>query len=290
MAERRASNKYYPIEWDPSKGSINTFVGQHPLRARAAKLDQGIMVIRFELPWSTFCTKCDRLLAKGVRFNADKKKVGNYFTTAIWSFKMNCPSCSNPLEVQTDPQNRDYVCVTGLKKRTVEYNATEENQLEKIAQGPDAPVADPFQKLENKQEDLEFAKDKFPHLTELQELSNRNFKNDYQNARMLRNNLKSQQKEINSLRNEAKSKSLAIDLLPLNAEDRKNTIKLNSSSSSIIKKANQTQKAERFKIRTSSIFNTPNSSGISKNQNAPSRHSLKQSSVAIGLVNNIQKK
>jgi len=221
MAERRASNKYYPIEWDPSKGSINTFVGQHPLRARAAKLDQGIMVIRFELPWSTFCTKCDRLLAKGVRFNADKKKVGNYFTTAIWSFKMNCPSCSNPLEVQTDPQNRDYVCVAGLKQRTVEYEATEENQLEKIAQGPDAPVADPFQKLENKQEDLEFAKDKFPHLMELQELSSRNYKNDYQNARMLRNNLKKQQKEISSLRNEAKSKSLAINLLTESEEDRK---------------------------------------------------------------------
>lgn len=104
MAERRATNKYYPIEWDPSKGSINTFVGQHPLRQRAAKIDQGIMVVRFELPWSTFCLKCDRLLAKGVRFNAEKKKCGNYFSTIIWSFKMNCPSCSNPLEVQTDPQ------------------------------------------------------------------------------------------------------------------------------------------------------------------------------------------
>jgi coiled-coil domain-containing protein 130 len=284
MAERRATNKYYPIEWDPSKGSINTFVGQHPLRQRAAKIDQGIMVVRFELPWSTFCIKCERLLAKGVRFNAEKKKCGNYFSTTIWSFKMTCPSCSNPLEVQTDPQNRDYVCVTGLKQRTVEYEASEDNQLEKIAQGPDAPVHDPFQKLENKQEDEEFAKVQFPHLTELHDLSDKNFKNDYQNARMLRNNFKKQQKEIQSLRNEARSKSLAIDLLPESIEDRKNAQAF--SAAKMNNKASQHQKAERFKIRSSSIFSTPMTPKSSIKKPLPSR--VSQSSSAIGFVKSIR--
>ena len=46
QAERKQVNKYYPPDWDPRKGSANKRVGQHPLRDRAKKLSQGILVIR----------------------------------------------------------------------------------------------------------------------------------------------------------------------------------------------------------------------------------------------------
>ena len=46
LAAARADNFYFPPEWDPKKGSMNKQQGQHPLRERAKKIDQGILVIR----------------------------------------------------------------------------------------------------------------------------------------------------------------------------------------------------------------------------------------------------
>ncbi|PKI55951.1 hypothetical protein CRG98_023683, partial [Punica granatum] len=45
LAAARADNFYYPPEWTPEQGSLNKFHGQHALRERARKLDQGILII-----------------------------------------------------------------------------------------------------------------------------------------------------------------------------------------------------------------------------------------------------
>lgn len=47
LAAARADNFYYPPEWEPKKGGLNKFNGQHALRERAKKIDQGILVIRY---------------------------------------------------------------------------------------------------------------------------------------------------------------------------------------------------------------------------------------------------
>lgn len=41
-----------------------------------------------------------------MRYNAEKKKLGNYYSTPIWSFRFKCHLCNGRIEIQTDPQVR----------------------------------------------------------------------------------------------------------------------------------------------------------------------------------------
>lgn len=169
MAERRAANKYYPPDWDPSKGSINTFVGQHPLRARAKKLDQGILVIRFELPFNAWCLSCDNHIGMGVRYNAEKKRIGNYLSSPIFSFSMKCHLCSGKIEIHTDPQNAEYKIIEGLRKREESFSAKDAGTIEfEDPKERERMEQDPFYKLEHGVVDQKKAQEIVPRLTQLQ--------------------------------------------------------------------------------------------------------------------------
>ena len=54
----------------------------------------GKQTVRFEMPFSIICAHCSGHIAQGVRFNAEKAKVGNYFSTPIFSFRMKHSVCS----------------------------------------------------------------------------------------------------------------------------------------------------------------------------------------------------
>jgi coiled-coil domain-containing protein 130 len=125
MAERRATNKYYPPDYNPSKhGSINSYHNSHPLRERAKKLkSHGILVVRFELPFAILCNTCNGNMARGVRFNADKEPVGNYFSTKIFQFSMRCIHCGKPFFIRTDPKASEYTCYSGCTRRNDATNA-----------------------------------------------------------------------------------------------------------------------------------------------------------------------
>merc|ERR1711991_874691 len=97
--------------------------GNHPLGKRGKKSSQGIIVVRFELPWPIWCSSCESHIAKGKRFNAEKKQNGNYYSTKIWEFSMKCHLCDGLIVMRTDPQNRDYAVVSGAKRKTMEYDA-----------------------------------------------------------------------------------------------------------------------------------------------------------------------
>ena len=97
----------------------------HPLRERAKKLaTEGVLTVRFEMPYNIRCIGCGNHIAKGVRFNAEKKTIGHYLSTKILSFRMPC-HCEdgtsrtdqrrNPhwIEIHTDPKNAEYVVADG---------------------------------------------------------------------------------------------------------------------------------------------------------------------------------
>lgn len=108
--------RYYP----PDASNPPEFNGSsHPLGRRANKISQGILTVRFELPFAVWCDHCTppAIVGQGVRFNAEKKKVGNYYSTPIWSFRMKHSACGGWWEIRTDPKIADYVVVEGAKKR-----------------------------------------------------------------------------------------------------------------------------------------------------------------------------
>ena len=168
LSAARADNFYHPPDWDPrrqSRAEASGAVGwkAHPLRERAKKLaSEGVLVIRFEMPFDVRCSHCGNRIAKGVRFDAEKKCVGKYLSTKIWSFRMLCAaedgttrtarqlSGAHHIEVRTDPQSGDYVVVSGAQKVEQTARSAAELGVETLLD-PDEQKrleADPFYKLE----------------------------------------------------------------------------------------------------------------------------------------------
>ncbi|KAF5382095.1 hypothetical protein D9615_004210 [Tricholomella constricta] len=141
-------NKYYPPDYDPSHGSLNAYRGKHALGDRARKLDQGILITRFELPFNIWCGTCNNHIGMGVRYNAEKKKIGNYYSTPIFSFRCKCHLCDGWFEIQTDPKNTRYVVVSGARQKDEDWNPEENGGFAvHDTEGAAAPV-DPLAALE----------------------------------------------------------------------------------------------------------------------------------------------
>jgi len=118
-------NKYYPPDYDPSQASLNKVRGKHALGDRARKIDKGILIVRFELPFNIWCGTCNNHIGMGVRYNAEKKRIGSYYSTPIFSFRCKCHLCDGWFEIQTDPKNTRYVVVTGARQKDEDWNPEE---------------------------------------------------------------------------------------------------------------------------------------------------------------------
>uniref|UniRef100_A0A667W9F6 Probable splicing factor YJU2B n=1 Tax=Myripristis murdjan TaxID=586833 RepID=A0A667W9F6_9TELE len=224
--ERKGTNKYYPPDFDPAKhGSLNGYHKTHPLRERARKLSQGILIIRFEMPYNIWCDGCKNHIGMGVRYNAEKKKVGNYYTTPIYRFRMKCHLCVNYIEMQTDPATCDYVIVSGASRKEERWDMADNEQILTTERTEKEKLeTDAMYKLDHSGKDKEKLKKALPSLSEIQD-HQAGWKDDFQLNSSLRRKFRSEKKVLaeqeekdNAVRMRT---NLSIPLLPEKDEDKK---------------------------------------------------------------------
>jgi coiled-coil domain-containing protein 130 len=143
-------------------------------RAPGALRKDGTQTVRFEMPFAVWCHSCKphAIIGQGVRFNAEKKKIGYYYSTPIWQFRIKHAACGAWLEIKTDPKETAYVVVEGGKAR--DYGEAKDQARE----GEDGrPILTPqerekrredaFAALEGKVEEKEAVKDNAKRIEEL---------------------------------------------------------------------------------------------------------------------------
>ncbi|KAJ8062898.1 hypothetical protein OCU04_008148 [Sclerotinia nivalis] len=205
--------------------SGNQLHGKHALGARANKISQGILTVRFEMPYPIWCTHCPKptLIGQGVRFNAEKKKAGNYFSTPVYSFRMKHITCGGWIEIRTDPKNTAYVITEGARKRDTGEDKVMEGDVKILSEEEREKLRNnAFASLEGKVEERERLVGSKKRLEELQDLSNQ-WEDPYERNRKLRNTFregrKMREKEAGVASALQDKMSLGLDLLPEHEED-----------------------------------------------------------------------
>jgi coiled-coil domain-containing protein 130 len=205
--------------------SGNQLHGKHALGARANKISKGILTVRFEMPYPIWCTHCPKptIIGQGVRFNAEKKKVGNYLSTPIFSFRMKHVACGGWIEIRTDPKNTAYVVTEGARKRDLGEDKVLEGDVKILTQEEREALRDnAFAALEGKVEDKKRLEHSKLRLQELQELSEQ-WEDPYERNKKLRRSFregrKKREKEAGVTAALQDKMSLGLDLLPEHEDD-----------------------------------------------------------------------
>jgi len=205
MGERKGQNFYYPPDFDPQKhGSLNGYHGVHALRERARKLDRGILIIRFEMPYNIWCGGCKKHIGMGVRYNAEKTKVGMYYTTPIYQFRMKCHLCTNHFSIKTDPANLDYIIVEGATRQERRWDPSENGQIVPDDKSVGRKLADDaMYKLEHESKDRGKSLNSDPRLVEISGIQDR-VRDDYLANRILRDKFRKKKKALKAKQDEDK--------------------------------------------------------------------------------------
>lgn len=218
-----------PAALDAGLTSANAASGKgHALGSRARKIGQGILTVRFEMPFAVWCGSCPQpaLIAQGVRFNAEKKKVGMYHSTPVWAFRIKHAACGGWLEIRTDPKNAEYVVHEGGKRRDYGELRDKEGVLGEILTEEERERRrnDAFAAFEGKVEEKEKGRVEGQRVEELLEDREKHWSDTYAANQRLRRSFRAERKVRH--RNERDKQAiqdrlgLAVELLDETAADR----------------------------------------------------------------------
>ncbi|KAK7932418.1 hypothetical protein PG985_003130 [Apiospora marii] len=219
--------RYVPpdLEGTASGNQVNR---KHALGNRASKLaSQGILTVRFEMPFAVWCGHCPKptIIGQGVRFNAEKQKAGQYYSTPIYSFRMRHAACGGAIEIRTDPKNTAYEVVAGGRRREDRQPGADEVVEIMTDQEREKLRSSAFAKLEKTIEDREQLAQAKIRIEELEDASQRAWEDPYEQNRRLRREFRvgrhAREKEGRASEDLRDRMSLGIDLVPAHDDDAK---------------------------------------------------------------------
>ncbi|KAL6736145.1 hypothetical protein Aduo_006531 [Ancylostoma duodenale] len=274
MGERKGQNFYYPPDFDYKKHkNLNRYHGTHALRERAKKISEGILVIRFEMPFNIWCLGCNNHVGMGVRYNAEKKKIGMYYTTPLYEFRMKCHLCDNYYVIRTDPKNFDYELVEGCTRQEKRFEPSEIDQVDTSdSDFSHKLAADAMFKTEHQEEDKSKATNEESRMEKIEWVQER-LRDDFAANQALRAQFRKEKKELTEKRardDDLRARcSLSIPLVPEDPHDKKVAGML--SRYRTVKSFDERQGERRSEITSKRIFSsssTPSTS--SADVSAPS--------------------
>ena len=209
------------------------------------------MIVRFEMPVNVWCDGCGEHIARGVRYNAEKKKCGTYFTSDVFEFQMNCHLCGQRFIIKTDPENRDYEFVSGLHRKVETFDVKEIGTREFDDKEQALMRADAIRSLENKEEDSMKFEKAVPTLDRLKDLEEKLHTNEDSLNQRVRSKLREIRKAEERREARASAAGLSIRLLPTSRSDIRKSRSVAFERKS---KAEVAAKLKDVKARSGDIF------------------------------------
>jgi coiled-coil domain-containing protein 130 len=205
--------------------SGNKLNKKHPLGSRASK--PGALTVRFEMPFAVWCTTCPKetIIGQGVRFNASKSRVGSYYSTPIFAFRMKHTECGGTIEIRTDPQNTAYVVTEGGRRRDDGEDKVKEGDWEIMTDAEREKLrGNAFSKLEKTIEDREQMIVARQRVEDLQDSNGKTWEDPYEMNRRLRKQFRAgrhqREKDGKATEDLRDRMGLDIELVPEKEEDK----------------------------------------------------------------------